>query len=201
MIFDIKLNINISILFRFRTRFVEGESVRNIIALICMLMVCSCAKINLVYQPQSTSTISGNLSIGSFGYTVPSGCKDNEILGASVKFENDRSISSFFRDAIIMELKLSGLSIGQSSCLISGNLDEIYYDGWGFSEEFYAKARFEINKNSKNIYSSCHESRITVTKTFGGGYFMPMMSKVVSDIINKMISSKEFEIALRKCEK
>lgn len=178
--------------------------IKKFILLFYVLLLTGCAtpKIALEYRPSTTQELSGNLAVNTFTYHPKEGVKQDQIpntaLGGGVFLTEP--IGEFVTNAVRRELRQSGVSLKNSNCTLSGEINQILLDDLGFTVNYVSDIRYILyQKNEKVLLDNSYKVVLEkLTKFVTPEIILQNINKMFSENIEKMMGDPAFKEALKK---
>ncbi len=111
-------------------------------------MVGCSPRVPATYSPSLALTVPGAVEVGEFKY-LPAIRKEvapNQIANTAIigNIALDQDISKFFRDAVFLELRFTGVNVTSGRRRLTGEIEQFLADDLGFNVDWTLKVRYVV---------------------------------------------------------
>jgi hypothetical protein len=175
---------------------VEKATVVRSLFLIPLLGLAACtATLALpVYPAASTDEIAGNVLVNDFTYAPRPGVGPNQIRDTAFTSVNTtEQIGSYFTNAVRRELRQSGVTLREGTCILDGTIRDFAAESLGFEITYVSEVTYRLARADG---SPLMEKPVTITfktsKFRNLSMYMSGIGKSISDNISVLLKSPDF---------
>lgn len=122
---------------------------------------------SFVYVPSSAFVVSGAVSIGIFDYQRAEKVEADQIPNTAIgNIHLDRPVATYFAEALLKELRLTGVKVESSDRILSGTITSLSDDDLGSSATVTLAVKYVVKDGTgNNIYEGEKVTKLTTQKT------------------------------------
>jgi hypothetical protein len=171
------------------------------ISIFCSLALAACAPgVTPVYTPNTTAELKGEITVNNFDYLKAHASDDNEIGCWKMNcLHLTETVSDYVTNAVRREFRQAGLSLKNSQCSLTGQVNELSINPGWTSVTYKSDMRYTLSDHSgKTLFDNNYVVEFDAAGTYDANLAFNSLNKALSDNIDKLLNDAGFTAAIRK---